>query len=348
MPKKFERIAFFDGLGVFADSAALERVPPKDFLLVKYGKNNFTKDGQRGEFDFTPADADAVLADFAVRAKEGVIDYEHQTLSGNKAPAAGWISKLEKTADGLKAVLNYWTDEATGYLKAGAYRFFSPVFIFSRTGKSVASLHSVALTNHPALHGIPALVADDLAGNEELDDNNINNKTKGLKMEKLLALLGLAVSFADKTDDDKSKAIVTEVEKLLTGKSNVEAFLKLHDVDSLDKVTGKIQGMVPAADKLKLEDALKERDAVAAVTVAMTDGKVTEAAKLWAIGFAKKDLAAFSDWCKGAPKVVPDNQDTEQRRTPETEVKAFSDSEKKVLRNMGLSDEDINKLGKDK
>lgn len=354
MPKKFDRIAFFDGLAVFTDSAfadnsaTADRVPPREFMLVKYGKNNYTKDGQRGEFDFKPEDASAVLADFAVRSKEGVIDYEHQTLSGNKAPAAGWISKLEKTADGLKAVLNYWTDEAAGYLKTGAYKYFSPVFHFSRTGSSVTSLHSVALTNHPALHGIPALVADDLAGNEELDEHMINNKTKGFKMEKLLAILGLAVAFADKADEDKTKAIFGEVEKLLKGKTDVEEFLKLHDSDSLDKITGKIQGMVPAADKLKLEDALKERDAVSAVTVAMTDGKVTEAAKPWAIDFAKREPKAFSDWCIGAPRVVPDNKGTEQRQAAATEIKTFSDTEKKVLRNMGLTDEDINKLEKDK
>lgn len=347
MPKKFDRIVFFDGLAVFADSAAADRVPPKDFLLVRYGKNNFTKDGQRGEFDFTPADADAVLADFAVRAKEGVIDYEHQTLSGNKAPAAGWISKLEKTADGLKAVLNYWTDEAADYLKQGAYRYFSPVFHFSRTGKSVSSLHSVALTNHPALHGIPALVAEDLAGNEELDDN-INPKQKEFKMEKLLALLGLAVAFADKTDDDKAKAIVAEVEKLLTAKTGVDGFLKLHDAKTLDEVTGKIQGMVPAADKLKLEDALKQRDAEAAVAVAMTDGKVTEAFKPWAIDFAKRDLKAFADWSKAAPKLVPDNKGTEQANNQNLNVKSFSDAQKKILKNMGLTDEEINKTEKEK
>lgn len=344
MGKKLCRIAFFDGMIVFADTAS-ERVPPKEILLLKYGKNKFTKDGKRGEFDFTPKDADEVLSDFVTRGKELVIDYEHQTLSGEKAPAAGWISKLEKTAEGLKGIVNYWTDEATSFLKTGAYRYFSPVCQFSRTGKSVSALHSLALTNHPALHSIPALVADDLAGDvEELDDDsNKNSKTKEIRMDKLLVLLGLAIAFADKTDEDKSKAVFDEVTKLLNGRKDVEAFLKLHDVDSLDKVTGKIQGMVPAADKLKLEDALKQRDAEAAVAVAMTDGKVTEAAKPWAIGFAKKDLEAFKDWCKGAPKVVPDNKDTDQGQGggSKPKVKSFSDAEKKILRNMGFTDKDI-------
>ena len=69
--RKFDRIAFFDGLAVFTDSVA-DRTPPKEILLVKFGKNAYTKDGKRGEFDFTPEDADAVLSDFAVRAKVSV------------------------------------------------------------------------------------------------------------------------------------------------------------------------------------------------------------------------------------------------------------------------------------
>jgi hypothetical protein len=206
----------------------------------------------------------------------------------------------------------------------------------------------VALTNHPALHSIPALVADDSAGNEELDDNNRNLNKKEIKMDKLLVLLGLAIAFADKTDEDKSNAVLGEVEKLLKVKTDVDAFVKLHDADSLDKVTGKIQGMVPAAEKIKLEEALTQRDAEAAVAVAMTDGKVTEAAKPWAIGFAKKDLAAFADWCKGAPKVVPDNKGTEQSQESTKVTASFSDSEKKILRNMGVADEDINKMTKEK
>ena len=64
MGKKLDRIAFFDGI-VFADSAG-ERVPPKEFMLVKYGKNTYTKDGKRGEFDFKP-DENESMATFIQR-----------------------------------------------------------------------------------------------------------------------------------------------------------------------------------------------------------------------------------------------------------------------------------------
>ncbi len=165
---KVNRLAFFDAVEFDAGKNLPEtsdgRQPPEEMLLVRYGRNTFTKNGQRGEFEFSEADADAVIAEFSQRGKDLVVDYDHQTLSGKKAPAAGWIESLTKTAQGLAGKIKYWTGEASNYLKNGEYRYISPVLNFSRRGKSVSALHSVALTNHPALHEMPALVADDQAG----------------------------------------------------------------------------------------------------------------------------------------------------------------------------------------
>ncbi len=139
-----------------------DNTPPEEFLLLRYGKNVFTKSGEQGDFSFCEEDADRVIAEFTAHARDLVIDYEHQSLSRGKAPAAGWINQLKKTAEGLTAHVKCWTAEAARALTALEYRYFSPTLYFSPDGKHVAALHSVALTNHPALHGIPALAADDL------------------------------------------------------------------------------------------------------------------------------------------------------------------------------------------
>lgn len=136
------------------------RMAPERIPLIPYGRNSFTRDGKSGEFNFTERDADAIIAEFTERARDLVIDYEHQTLAGSEAPAAGWINELIKTPDGLEAGVKYWTDHAKARLESGEYRYFSPVLIFGSCG-GPAALHSVALTNHPALHGVPALVAND-------------------------------------------------------------------------------------------------------------------------------------------------------------------------------------------
>ena len=74
-----------------------EEVPPKSFLLCPYGEQHYTKDGKEDAFRFSPESADRVIREFHSRARDLVIDYEHQPLTGGKAPAAGWIGDLEKT-----------------------------------------------------------------------------------------------------------------------------------------------------------------------------------------------------------------------------------------------------------
>ncbi|MBQ9336716.1 MAG: hypothetical protein IJS14_05400, partial [Lentisphaeria bacterium] len=138
-----------------------ERTPPEMFLLLKFGGNVYTKDGKEGGFDFDDASADALIAEFNSRSRDLVIDFEHSTLTGGEAPAAGWIDRLEKSSEGLCAHVKYWTDKAKEYLAKGEYRYFSPTLLFGRGGKTPGALHSVALTNHPALHGVDALVAND-------------------------------------------------------------------------------------------------------------------------------------------------------------------------------------------
>ena len=85
-----------------------------------------------------------------------VIDYEHQTLltknNGLPAPAAGWLTRMEwREGEGLFAVDVKWTDKARAMLRAGEYRFISPVFSFSAVTGKVERLFGLGLTNNPGL-----------------------------------------------------------------------------------------------------------------------------------------------------------------------------------------------------
>lgn len=71
------------------------REPPGEILLIPFGKVEYTKDNKVGSFNFDSESAQKILAEFSERGRDLVIDYEHQTLSGEQAPAAGWIEKLE-------------------------------------------------------------------------------------------------------------------------------------------------------------------------------------------------------------------------------------------------------------
>jgi hypothetical protein len=100
----------------------------------------------------------AMVAHFRERGLDLVVDYEHQTLSGRKAPAAGWIRELEGRVDGLWARVE-WTDTAREHLAAREYRYFSPVLRLEDTTRRPLALLHAALTNTPAINGLTPLVA---------------------------------------------------------------------------------------------------------------------------------------------------------------------------------------------
>ena len=216
-----------------------EEVPPKSFLLCPYGEQHYTKDGKEDAFRFSPESADRVIREFHSRARDLVIDYEHQTLTGGKAPAAGWIGDLEKTEKGLVAKVNYWTDAAADLLQKREYRYFSPTFLMS--GKEVTALHSVALTNHPAMHGVAALAAKDTAiinqpeNPGETKGNNNMTKTE-LALRKLLGDTALALS--DETDGQTAariEALAEELPELREKKNIAEEVKKLLGVPEIGR-----------------------------------------------------------------------------------------------------------------
>ena len=98
-----------------------------------------------------------IVANFADIGNDMVIDYEHSTLSGNEAPAAGWIKNLVKAGCDLWAVVE-WTDKAKAYITAKEYRYFSPVVSKRKSDNRAVAIHSVALTNSPNIKDLEALV----------------------------------------------------------------------------------------------------------------------------------------------------------------------------------------------
>ena len=327
---KNSRIAFFEGGTV----AGPERTLPERFLLIRFGRNLYTKNGERGEFEFTPEDADKVIDDFTARGRDLVIDYEHQSLSGEKAPAAGWISRLEKTAEGILAEVKYWTREAQEFLLQGQYRYFSPTLYFSRSGKRVTAIHSAALTNHPAMHGIPALVADDLTVSAPGDASETAAATtpetqtqpkEEKNMNSLLVQLGLE-AFRDADEEKQQEAVGQRIAALTETERLLHDFLETRGLHDLDEIAGKLD----RCQALETEQAVRQ---------AFADGKLTGSMRNWAEKFAASDPAAFAEWCQAAPRIVPDNQDTVPAALTGPAVSFAPGSEEaRILRLLGLTD----------
>lgn len=317
-----------------ADSAT----PPESFLLVRFGRNDLTKGADRGFFDFDDGDAQNIVMDFSARGKDVVVDYEHQTTSGGEAPAAGWIKRLAVVpGQGLFADGVEWTEKGRARLEKREYRYHSPV-LYLRDGRPFM-LHSVALTNHPALHGYPALVADDNTNPTEVNMNE--------HLKKVATMSGVnIVTLADGKEDEKAtaEAVFIALADQAKKAAALDELLALHDCKTAEELAIRIAGMVPAAEKQALEGKLAKIAAEKAVSQALTDGKLVEAQKPWALAYAEKDLAAFSDFVAKAPRVAPGIAPIDTGKPAATsDRKEFSDVEMTIFKRVGLSDEQIKK-----
>lgn len=323
---------------------------PGELCIFKFGKTEFIKNGERGFYTFSEADADNLIAEQAKKGVEIPFDYDHAMLkaaeSGNPAPAAGFIGKLLKKADGLYAQVSYWTQKARDFIRSGEYRYISPTFKVSRSKQNVTSLYNVALTNKPATLNAPVLLmADGVFSADDDGESPAKHKPTGVeKMKGLLKLLNLA---DDTPEEGMETALSDAVKVLLSAKNDTDEFLKLHDAKSLEEVTVKIGSMVPAAEKIALTEKLARRDAEDAVQALMDEGKITAAMKDKAVAFALKDLASFKDFYADVPVIAPlDKLDRRILADDARQEGQASDQESTILKNLNLSDDQIEKAKK--
>ena len=156
-------------------------------------------DGRPG-FEVDQEAVDHLVDHFTARGLDMVIDYEHQTLEGGQAPAAGWIKSLESREDGLWARVE-WTEKGRDYLLNREYRYFSPVLTLDPETRRPIALHHVALTNTPAINHLPPLVAKLAAAAEARGSAEI--KAAAEEAQGQTAALGMEV----KGSEDQAAAL---------------------------------------------------------------------------------------------------------------------------------------------
>lgn len=311
--------------------------PPGSFTVIRYGKTTYTKGDRDGRIDFNEADADRVLASFASRTREVVIDFDHATVSGGNAPAAGWVDAFEKTQDGLAARVR-WTPMGVEALEGLLYRYHSPVIRFDAEGR-VCAILSVALTNHPAFHGYAPLAADDTKHKEQ----NMNET-----LTKLLGALGVTATFADDgaVQTECLQQAADAAAKLADDATRASEFLKELGCESFDDAREHLKSLVSAEEKAKLEARIADIEAEKAVEAAFADGKLAEAQREWATAYARKDPAAFADFVKSAPKAAPGPASGVKPAPPKTDAPkhAFTSEARSILKKCGLDDKAIAEL----
>lgn len=275
--------------------------PPGEVQIIPHGKHST----DRGDFVLDEEGAAAIIEDFDSRSNDMVLDYEHQTLMGSEAPAAGWIKRLvNKGRDGIWAVVE-WTPRAIEYLKNREYRYLSPVFLKRASDGRVVRLINAALTNQPAIDGMAPVV--NKGGTAPGEKNK-----KEVRMERLFDLLGLA---ADATEEQAVKTVQAMKEgTALREKEHVEVLkaLGLKEGAALPEATGTIEALKQGHEGagefgrrvLELEEKLRDKEASELVSAAMKAGKVTPAQKEWAAAYAGRDPEGFRTFVAKAPVVL--------------------------------------------
>ena len=147
----------------------------------------------KGEFDVDDESYKAMKAQIAKRGVDLVVDYEHQTLKGCEAPAAGWVKELKLEDGQIKAVVE-WTPRGARYLENKEYRYLSPVVNVRKADNKAVGLHSLALTNTPAIEGMNPIVNSD----------NFEGGQHSMDIKKLAELLGLS---EDATEEQVVEAL---------------------------------------------------------------------------------------------------------------------------------------------
>ena len=305
----------------------------------------------KGEFDVDESSLAAINADIAKRGVDVVVDYEHQTLKGTEAPAAGWVRELKLEDGCIKAVVE-WTPRGAEYLKNREYRYLSPVVNVRKSDNKVVQLHSLALTNTPAIRGMAPIVNSD----------TFEGGQTNMDMAKLAELLGLDANADEQQIMEAVKACLAENKSLKEGQQPADdkvvankavcELLGLKAGAAVEDVNAKIMelkgGIVDGVNVLEELKALKaqnaDRAAEEAVTLALRAGKLTPPQKDWAKTYALSDPQGFAAFVEKAPQIVPLGE-TLLSDAKALKSSLLDESGRIACKELGLSEEDVKKYG---
>lgn len=340
---------------------------PAEFPLLMPGTwNGYVRAGKQRSFTITVDDLVAA-AEYNKRRKERnpgrdlVLDYEHQTLTGEIAPAAGWFD-LEVRDGVLYAVNVRWTAKAKEMVEAGEYRYVSPVFkhraVDKLTGQEIRMMvANAALTNEPFLDELPPLVsAKDV--DVQLFILSQNTKEVGMNpiMQFLLTFFGLPEDTSESTILDKLKEALDGIPAkdlftLKTFRENYSVVAKaLGETESAlpEKLTALIaarhdmSNYVLKSDYTALKQRLDEREVDELIAENMRLGKISPATKDTFRTLALKDRASFNElMSKTAEFSIVPLKDIETGSVATRNDGGLTETDLLIAKNMGV---DVEKL----
>jgi phage I-like protein len=320
---------------------------PEWIRLLPLGKVELAD--HREPFTVDEASLTSMVAAFQTRGIDLVIDYEHQSMNGERAPAAGWIKNLEARTDGLWGRVD-WTRQAQEYLAQREYRYFSPVLRLDPETRRPLALMHVGLTNVPAINHLPPLVARwegeaQVSGwlkpmrlmseNPVLEMDSAKEKAK--MVERLKSLMGLK-------PEVEAGAVC---DKALEAFRDLGMSLDLPDDATVAQLKGAVEALKAGAARLvkaeeevqALKARLVEETTERYVEEALKTGKVSPAQRSWALEYCRRDPEGFKTYAERAPKLVPTGEELQLKKESYNEEHGLVPEELAICRSLKVSAE---------
>lgn len=316
---------------------------------------------QKGDFIVDDESYKQIKNNFKNRGLDLVIDYEHQTLENVQAPAGGWIKDIEKEDDAIVAKVE-WTSKAAEFLKNKEYRYLSPVVLVRKSDNKAIILHSVALTNTPAINNMYPII-------NSIDLNKYYEEEMQMDLKKLAITLGLPETATEdevmevlkkvidpkgnednkqtneETKKDMSKETKADEEivanKTICGLLGVTEDAKTEDVAAAIMALKNPSDSVTVAEYKALKARLDKKDSEELVLTALKSGKISSAQKDWAEEYALKDPSGFKKFVEKAPQTVPMGELDIDNNSKGTLIS--DETTMKVCKMVGVNKEDVDK-----
>ncbi|OIO57381.1 MAG: hypothetical protein AUJ55_06655 [Proteobacteria bacterium CG1_02_64_396] len=337
-----------------------DRDPPSEIVLIPAGPFRAREgDGRPKDaphWYLTPDRARAIASRWAQASGDMPLDYEHQTLkaehNGQPAPASGWCKKLDwRDGVGLVALDVRWTDRAAEHIRAGEYRYISPVFGYRVGTGEILDVQMASLTNYPAIDGHSDLAARAAATFQTAEE------TVDELRERLIYLLNLPLTTTDADLTAELEKAISLLRGAEAAQTEAATALGLPADAPWTSVTAAIKGIgssdpdpskyVPlsAFEALKGEVvALKaERNAAQVddlIASGLEQGKLLPVQEQWARDLGVKDVAALRGYLDKTPAISALSGTQTGGKPPElSEPNQLSETEMAVCKATGVSTE---------
>lgn len=281
------------------------------------------------------------------------VDYEHALVKkqplGEKALASGWIQSTALSYDPARGTIARidWTPAAAEHIRNNELKFLSPVFLYDGEG-NVHSLHSVALTNNPALSqlAVAALTAEFSALAENPlstaplpgeGESHLNNQGDTVN---LAVALRAALSLPETTTEE---SLLTHVASLSAAKPNPTEYCSMATLTAEQTAhadtRNKLAALTAQVNTATLDGYIKEATDAGAVLTAEFTADVRVIADKMGLDVAKRQLDALP-----RAAALANQSQTQGKSAPAAAgaggMAALTDSQRSMARLTGVTDEE--------